>query len=358
MRQRLRTGLLALLALASTRAAVAQQPAPAAKAALPPGPEALKQVLATVNGEPITRGEFVDFLSRYPVPPGNEKELYQQVVDYLAQRKLLDQFLVKMKIAVTDEEIDEAVASEEAQMKAEQNRDLKTVLAEEGRDLNWLRAQITPRVAWDKYLAAVATDAELKKFIDRNKDVFSRTQVRASHIFLAAPADAPSAAKEAARQKLLAIKAEIDAGKIGFADAANKYTEDDINKQAPNGGDLGYFQRKGQFLDSFAAKAFSMQPGQISEPFETEYGVHLIQVTDRKPGEPFDPEQNRAFVLNQYRADLMERIINQEKKAAKIDVKPMPADLFPPAAAQPPAGAPATAPAAKGAAPANPAAPR
>jgi peptidyl-prolyl cis-trans isomerase C len=358
MRQRLRTGLLALLALASTRAAVAQQPAtapapaPAAKAAVPPGPETLNQVVATVNGEPITRGEVLDFLSRYPVAPGSEKELYLEVVDYVANNKLLTQFLVRMKVGVTDKDLDDAVAVEERKLKAEQNRDLKTLLAEQGHDLPWLRKQISTRVALEKYIAAVATDAELKKFLERNKDIFSRAQVRASHIFLAVPPGATTAAKEAVRQKLAAIRAEIDSLKISFPDAANKYSEDDANKQAPNGGDLGYFLRKGAYLDSFAAKAFSMAPNTISEPFESEYGFHLIQVTDRKPGEPFDPDQNRAFLLNQYRADLMERIISQERKTAKIVVKEMPADLFPPAPAQPPASAPpGTVPAAKGAAP-------
>ena len=366
MRQRLRTGLLALLALASTRAAVAQQPAPApasaggapaAKAAFPPSPEVLNQPLATVNGEPITRGEILDFLSRYPVAPGSEKELYQQVIDYIANNKLLTQFLPRMKVPVTDKDLDDAIASDERKMKAEQNRDLKTALAEEGHDMAWLRKQIGVKVALEKYITAVATEAELKKFIDRNKDFFSRTQVRASHIFLATPPGATSAAKDAVKQKLAAIKAQVDAGKISFADAANKYSEDDANKQSPNGGDLGYFLRKGAYLDSFAAKAFSMAPNTISEPFETEFGIHLIQVTDRKPGEPFDPEQNRTFVLNQYRSDLMERIIGQEHKSAKIEIKPMPADLFPPAPAQPPAPAGDT-PAAKGAAPTNPAAPR
>ncbi len=362
MRQSLRTGLLALVALASTRSADAQQPAPAAgpaagapaaRAATPPGPEALKQVLATVNDQPITRGELIEFLSRFPIAPGNEKEIYENAVELIAQRKLLDQFLVKMRVQVTPKEIDDEVAAYERRMKAEEGRELKMALAESGHDLDWLKKQMVPVIAWTKYINAVATDPALRKFADQNKDLFTRAQVRASHIFLGVPPDATTQAKEAAKQKLLGIKAEIDAGKISFADAANKYSEDDANKQSPNGGDLGYFTRKGQYLDSFAAKAFAMQPNQVSEPFETEYGAHLILVTDRKPGEPFDFDQNKTAVLNQYKADLQERIIAQERKAAKIDIKPMPADLFPPVPpattpAPPPAG---TAPAPKGAAP-------
>lgn len=364
MRQRLRTGPIALLALAMTTAADAQQPAPAppptqggapaAKAAPPPRPEVLNQVLATVNGQPITRGEVIDFLSRYPVPPGNEKEIYQYTLDSMANLKLLEQYLTKMRIQVTPQDLDKEVATYAEKMKAEENRDLKTALAESGHDVDWLKKQMTPVIAWRKFIETYATDPALRKFADQNKDLFSRTQVRASHIFLGVPTDAASGAKEAAKQKLAGIKAEIEAGKISFADAANKYSEDDANKQSPNGGDLGYFTRKGQYLDSFAAKAFSMQPNTISDPFETEFGVHLILVTDRKPGEPFDFDQNKVAVLNQYKSDLQERVIAQERKAAKIEIKPMPADLFPPAPPSAPAG-PGEAPAAKGAAPSAPA---
>jgi parvulin-like peptidyl-prolyl isomerase len=366
MRQRLRTGLLAVLAMASTRAVVAQQPAPAggpaapaAKAAQPPGPEVLNQTVATVNGQPITRGEVIEFLSQYPVPRGAENEAYQRAVDSIASIKLLDQFLTKQRVAVTPKELDDEVASYERKMKAEESRDLKTVLAESGHDIDWLKKKMVPYLAFNKYLNAVATDANLQKFAEQNKDLFTRAQVKASHIFIGVPPDATSEAKEAAKKKLAAIKAEIDSGKISFADAGNKYSEDDANKGSPNGGDLGYFLRKGAFLDSFSAKAFSMPVNQISEPFETEFGYHLIQVTDRKPGEPFDFAQQKPAVLNQYRMDLQERAISSEKKAAKIEIKPMPADLFPPAPAQPPAtGAPAgETPATKAATP-SPAAPR
>ena len=214
------------------------------------------------------------------------------------------------------------------------------MLAEGNSSIEDFRTMLTWQLGWEKYIKAVATDAALKKFADDHKDVFTRAQVRAGHILLLVPADAPATAREAARQKLLGIKQQVEAGKISFADAANKYSEDDANKATPNGGDLGYFTRKGQFIEKFAASAFAMQKGQISDPVETEYGLHLIQVTDRKPGVPFDFEQNRAAVLNQFMSDLQERIITSERKAAKIEVKPMPADLFPPA--QQPAVAPVT----------------
>ena len=367
MRQRLGNGLLAILALAlaSAQSALAQVTAPggaAPKAGTatgaptpPPRPAILNQVVATVNNEPITRGELLNFLSRYPVQPGDEKEMYRQGVEYIANHKLISQFLVKKRVPVAEKDVTDRIAQIAAQMKQQGGPDLKLALAEAGSTEADLRAQILPEIGWKKYVDGIATDAELKKYVDANKDVFTRVQVKAAHIFLAVPADASAAAKEATRQKLLGIKKQIDSGAITFQDAANKYSEDPANKESPNGGDLGYFTRKGPFLEQFAAAAFAQKTGVVSDPIETEYGFHLIKVADRKAGQPFDFEQNRVAVLAQYASDLQERIITEERKTAKIDVKPMPADLFPPAV-QPPAAAPGT-PATKGATP-SPGAPR
>ena len=134
-----------------------------------------------------------------------------------------------------------------------------------------------------------------------NKDVFNRTQVQASHIVLRVEPDAPAAEKEKAKQKLLAIKQEIDSGKITFADAANKYSEDDGNKSSPRGGDLGYFVRRGQFNEQFTAAAFALKKGSISDPVETPFGYHLILVTDRKEGTPIDFEQNKLLIRERIR---------------------------------------------------------
>lgn len=350
MLQRLRFGLLATLALASTGVAIAQQApragAPAATTATPPSPAILKQVVATINGAPITRGELINFISKVPLPPGEERDTFRLGIDYLANNMLLSQFLTRQRVPVSDQEISAKVTEIERKVKADDNRDLKIVLAEANSTMEELRTQLTWQLGWEKYVNAAATDTALKKFADDNKDLFTRAQVRASHILVLVPPDAPATAKEAARQKLIGIKQQVESGKISFADAANKNSEDEANKTTPNGGDLGYFTRKGQFIEKFAAAAFAMQKGQTSDPVETEYGLHLIQVTDRKPGVPFDFAQSRNAVLNQYTSDLQERIITNERKTAKIDVKPMPADFFPPA--QQPAAAPGT-PATKGA---------
>ena len=79
----------------------------------------------------------------------------------------------------------------------------------------------------------------------------------------------------------------------------------------------------------------------ISDPVETPFGFHLIQVTDRKEGKPVDFEQNKPYILQEYGNELQRNVVNAERQRAKIEIKPMPKDLFPPQAPSAPAREPA-----------------
>ena len=348
MRQFVRSGLIAsvvagLAAVAGAQAPSASKPAapggPAAKTAPPRNP-ILDQVLATVNGEKITRGELIQIFNNTGIPPGaeNERDVYRIGIDTVVNGKLVKQYLQKQaSLAVSEKDVDAEFADFEKKLKAD-GQDVHVALASHGIDESQVREEMKAALRWRKYLDAVASDANLKKYVADNKDVFNRTQVRASHIvFLAGP----PADKEKAKQKLLAIKKEIDSGKITFADAANKYSEDDGNKSSPSGGDLGYFVRRGQFNEQFSTAAFNLKKGVVSDPVETPFGYHLILVTDRMEGKPVDFDQSKLLIRNEYASDIQERIVAAEKKTAKIEVKDMPADLFPKAPAQPAGGAPA-----------------
>src|SRR5262249_19778150 len=154
-----------------------------------------------------------------------------------------------------------------------------------------------------------------------NKDLFSGTQVKVSHILLMTEPKATSAEKETVKQKLADIKKDIANNKISFAEAANKFSQDPANSEKA-GGDLGYFTRNSGLIEEFADAAFAAPKGTITDPIETAYGYHLIQVTDRKEGKPFDFEQIKPYVKQQYAVELMKNVLEAERKSAKIDIKP------------------------------------
>lgn len=378
MRKFARAGLA--LALAATAAApvMAQQgktqaPAPkgqpAAKGAAPaqaaPAPPPFQDsVLATVNAKPIKKSEIIGFLSQIPIQPGQEQQAYQMAVTLLVNTELLTQYLDSLKIVIPDKEIDDQLAKIDKEIKeAQPGASLQSMLKETNTNLNDYKDRIRNAFVWKKFVDGKASDAELKKFFEANHDSFDKTRVRASHILLLLPDDADDAKKAATKARLAAIKKEIEGGKISFKDAANKYSEDPGNKETKAGGDLDYFVRKGMFVEPFAAAAFAMKKGQISEPVETEYGWHLIQVTDRQEGAAPKYDEIKDLIRQQYATDLQNTIVADARKVAKIDIKDMPHDLFPPRPASTPTGQPQPQPAqprsatpAKGAAPAGKAA--
>lgn len=341
MRAIARSGLPALSALAFVVAATSAQTTPPATGAAPAVRPASdpNQVLATVNGETITRGELLNFLSRYPLPSGDEERIYRDAIDTLINTHLVNQFLTRQNRKVPEQKVDEAVAALKKELK-DNGMSLELQLQRTQMTEDAVRKEYANRIRWIDFLNDKATDAELKSFESAHKDLFSGAQVKASHILLKVDPKASPAEKDKVREKLQGIKRDIEANKISFSEAANKYSEDPGNTEGA-GGDIGYFGLNSGVIEEFARPAFALKKGAISDPIETPYGFHLIQVTDRKEGMPFDFEQNKLLVKQVYAADLQKNVLSAERKkaeaAGKIVIKPMPADLFPKAPAQTPA---------------------
>jgi peptidyl-prolyl cis-trans isomerase C len=349
------TGLIALIVMGMGAAGRGQEPTipkgaaglGAGAVAAPGGPGPIvpgaNDVVATVTShnhtDKVTKGEVFNFLSRNPLPPPEDREpAYQMAVEMLLNTAILNQFLVRMNIPVPPGKVDEQIDRIKENLKS-QKQDLNTLLQQTGTTMEELRKEFENRVRWTEYYKSRGTDATLRKYLNDNRDRFSRTQVRASHILLKTEPNATEAEKEKVKQKLIAIRNEIFQNKLTFAGAANKYSQDPANNGGA-GGDLDYFTLDSGFIEEFAQAAFKLKKGEISEPVETPFGFHLIQVTDRREGRLPDFEQNKLGILDAYAAELQRDVITAERKAAKLDVKPMPKDLFP---AEQPAAAGATA---------------
>lgn len=102
---------------------------------------------------------------------------------------------------------------------------------------------------------------------------------RASHILVNAPKSMPAAEREAAKAKAQAIYDKVKANPASFAEVAK--TESQDTGSAAQGGDLGFFAR-GAMVPEFEQAAFSMEKGAISAVVESEFGFHIIELTDVK----------------------------------------------------------------------------
>ncbi|MHC5543308.1 peptidylprolyl isomerase, partial [Singulisphaera rosea] len=298
-----------------------------------PDPAILKQVLATANGEPITRRDLLEFLSQYQIPPEDRDIVYNDAMETLVNTRLVTQYLNRLKIPVSEERVNEAIGELEKQLKQD-GTSLAQSMVESGKDMAQIRKVYADRIRWVDFVRQRGTDAELKKFQASHKDLLNGTQVKAAHILLKVDPKSTPAQREQIRQKLVGIKRDIEGKKVAFAEAANKYSEDPANSQGA-GGDIGYFGLTTGIVEEFGKAAFALKPGQLSDPVETPYGYHLILVSDRKDGTPIDFEQNKPLILNAYAAELQKDVLTAQRKTAKVDIKPMPADLFPPMEASP-----------------------
>ena len=297
----------------------AQPPAPAPSSPLqikPPAP--VEKVVATVGNEKITNTEVDQMLRRVtrgqPVPPEQMADLQNAILDSMIQNKLVIQFVAAKNVKVEASKVDEALADIKKRV-ADQGGDLPSVLEAQGLTEESLRKQIETDLAVQKYAESQVTDETAEQYFNTHKKEFDGTQVKASHILLKYDPSSSAEEKKAANDKIAAIRQEIVGG-TDFAEAAKKHSACPSSAQ---GGDLGFFARHGQMVEPFAAVAFGLEPGGISEPVETQFGVHLIKVTEFKPGEgTFDAAENA--VKGALFQQVLEKAAEEQRKVSKVEI--------------------------------------
>jgi peptidyl-prolyl cis-trans isomerase D len=123
-------------------------------------------------------------------------------------------------------------------------------------------------------------EQDLKTYYDQNvAKVTGQEERRASHILVAAAKDAPAAEREKAKAKATELLAAVKKSPDSFADVAKKNSQDTAS--AGNGGDLDFFTR-GAMTKAFEDAAFTLKKGEISGLVETEFGFHIVKLTDIK----------------------------------------------------------------------------
>ena len=177
---------------------------------------------------------------------------------------------------------------------------------------SYIQTKIVPSIT--------VTDEEAKKFYDENKaQLGEEPQVRASHILIGVDAAATPEEKAKAKEKAVGILKEIKEGK-DFAAAAKS---DSTCPSKDQGGDLGFFG-KGQMVPAFEQAAFSMKPGEISNVVETQFGYHIIKVTDKKDAEPpkFDElkEKITVFLKGQKTQKAVFDYVTKLRKESKVEI--------------------------------------
>jgi peptidyl-prolyl cis-trans isomerase D len=148
-------------------------------------------------------------------------------------------------------------------------------------------------------------EQDVRSYYEQNAARLSGPEERrASHILISAAKDASAAERQKARERAQELLAQARKAPDTFAQLARKHSQDPGS--APNGGDLDFFPR-GAMVKPFEEAAFALKKGEISEVVESDFGFHIIRVTDIKA-----PKQKSFAEL---RASLEEDLKNQQARA-------------------------------------------
>lgn len=140
--------------------------------------------------------------------------------------------------------------------------------------------------------SAATDEAALRQRYEQEKARFMSSEQRlASHILIAVPADADAAAQAAAENKAAALAARAKQPGADFAALAQANSEDPGSKDS--GGDLGLVEQ-GAMVKPFEDALFSMQAGEVRGPVKTDFGYHVLQLREIKPGQGRSFEEVRA----------------------------------------------------------------
>jgi peptidyl-prolyl cis-trans isomerase C len=317
------------------------------------------KVLAVVNGVEIKDGqvrqrmmdaygaELQKMAAQAPqFVAQQEARLMQNLTNQMVMEQLLNEEVKKAKIEVTEEELTaemtKQLTAENPSMTMDQ---FKQMLDARGGDFEAVKGNLRRQMGYIKLLETqdpnglAVTEAEARKYYDENPNEFTiPEQVRASHILISTEATDPNAdpnqVKSQAREKAEGLLKQVRDG----ADFAALAKENSACPSASEGGDLGMFARD-RMVPPFEQAAFGLKVGEVSDVVETEFGFHIIKVTERQDPNTvtFAAAKDRLVnrlemrkaqtAFNKYVAALQEKakITYPSRENAPVQIVPQPA---------------------------------
>ncbi len=277
-----------------------------------------------VNDETISYQRFQGFYIEYRNSKGVQvgargdqlellKQLRIEAMDLMIEQELVKQAAEKEGISGDPADVDKQI--EELRKVFDTDEQLRMKLEGDGYTEASYRRHVERMAAAKAYLdrvradAADVRDAEVERFYEENEDRLTLPeQVRVRHILLTWKPMGTQNDRAAIHKQMEPILDRARAGE-DFAALAREFSEDSATKG--NGGDTGFFNR-GTMVPAFERAAFSLEPGEVSDPVDTVFGVHIIKLEER--------EEPRLLPLDDVREQLRD-YVREEKMEAVVDAK-------------------------------------
>lgn len=222
--------------------------------------------------------------------------------------------------------------------------EVRTRFEKEGNQARIVFARFLPTMYADKVPAPTAADLaafrqahekEIKDYYEANRFVYQQPErIHARQILVKVAPNATPEQKAAAKARAESLLKEIEGGK-DFAQVASASSDDPGTKT--KGGDLGWVER-GNWDPALAGAAFALEAGKVTQPIETQFGVHLIKVEDKKPAQDKKLEEVQDEIATTlYKREKAKAQAQAEAQKALAEVKggKTLTALFPPEKEQP-----------------------
>lgn len=276
-------------------------------------------VVATVNDKTITQEQFDETLKSYKmmvesqygegswdteISAGQTMGSYYEssLLDNMILELLMVEAAEKEGITMTDEDLQTQMDEFKAYFNTDE--EYKTFLEEKAMTEDYLKESLKKEFLINSFLSVKIenlqpTDDDLKTIFD---DLKMNQQVRARHILVNTEEEA---------------KAVIDRINKGekFEDIAKELSVDTAS--GANGGDLDYFSYT-DMVQPFSDAAFSMEIGDLSEPVKSDFGYHIIEVTDKTVDDSVTLETKKDELTEYYKSYKYEDLLEELKSNANI----------------------------------------
>ncbi|HPA18343.1 MAG TPA: peptidylprolyl isomerase [Verrucomicrobiae bacterium] len=305
-----------------------------ALAAAPADPNDPTFVVATVDGVSITRAELNARIERElalrggklaDIPVERRPALEWQVLDVLITEKIMRGAVAAANVKPDEAKVEELIGR--MKQRAGTDAAFMAMIARQGMTEATLRDELRfntslEQMLQQKYSAQLSLDPSAAlAYYNEHPDFWKREEtVKARHILVLVKKDATEAEKAEKKKVIDGARARVQGGE-GFAAVAQAVSEDPGSKE--RGGELPPFTR-GKMVPEFEKFAFSLQPGQISPVFETQYGYHFLEVLGSEQPRTivFDEVKQRIeqVLQGRKRQELGGQMVREIREMAKVEI--------------------------------------
>lgn len=276
--------------------------------------QAIEKVVATVDGNPILESQVQRALGKRANTEANRLAALDSIIDDMLVQKAIQESGVKINPAQVDQ-IVQNIAAENGLTYGQ----LLDALDYQGISITQFRANIANQILMSEVrnrsigknidVSREQVEALSKQMLEQaknsgNEKAITATEYKVRHILIKLN---PLLNDAQAKSQLTQIRADILAGKTTFADAAKNYSKDYLS--GANGGNLG-FALPEIYAPEFAHTIKTTKQGVISAPFKTEFGWHILEVTDTRQGD---------VTADAYRQKAYEQLVNQQLQEESKD---------------------------------------